>query len=161
MAGTILARAARARRVRAPEHRARQQDLELSPPPGLLAPSEIAALAPVTRQTPARNTFTGRTTGGRVARCGRHYCLKLAPERPRSGAFRDKACRRRVERMNRIIKGATVKPVLYGDYERLRRHLAEFIAAQNADRRLKTAKDLSRARQFRTRSDPSNSGINT
>jgi transposase-like protein len=47
-----------------------------------------------------------------------------------------------VERMNRTIKEATVKRFHYDDHGQLRRHLADFIAAYNFARRLKTLKGL-------------------
>jgi transposase InsO family protein len=47
-----------------------------------------------------------------------------------------------VERMNRTIKEATVKRFHYDDHDQLRAHLADFIAAYNFDRRLKTLKGL-------------------
>lgn len=47
-----------------------------------------------------------------------------------------------VERMNRTIKEATVKRFHYDDHDQLRRHLADFIAAYNFGRRLKTLKGL-------------------
>lgn len=47
-----------------------------------------------------------------------------------------------VERMNRTIKDATVKRFHYDDHEQLCRHLADFIAAYNYGRRLKTLKGL-------------------
>ena len=43
-----------------------------------------------------------------------------------------------VERMNRTIKNATVKRFHHDGHEQLRRHLADFIAAYNFARRLKT-----------------------
>lgn len=47
-----------------------------------------------------------------------------------------------VERMNRTIKEATVKRFHYDDHDQLRVHLADFIAAYNFGRRLKTLKGL-------------------
>ena len=47
-----------------------------------------------------------------------------------------------VERMNRTIKEATVKRFHYDDHDQLRNHLADFIAAYNFARRLKTLKGL-------------------
>ena len=47
-----------------------------------------------------------------------------------------------VERMNRTIKDATVKRVHYDDRDQLRRRLADFVAAYNFGRRLKTLKGL-------------------
>jgi transposase InsO family protein len=47
-----------------------------------------------------------------------------------------------VERMNRTIKEATVKRYHYDDHKQLRRHLADFVAAYNFGRRLKTLKGL-------------------
>src|SRR5690606_545717 len=47
-----------------------------------------------------------------------------------------------VERMNRTIKDATVKRFHYDDHDQLRRHLADFVAAYNFARRLKTLKGL-------------------
>jgi transposase InsO family protein len=44
--------------------------------------------------------------------------------------------------MNRTIKEATVKRFHYDDNDQLRRHLAEFVAAYNFGRRLKTLKGL-------------------
>jgi len=43
-----------------------------------------------------------------------------------------------VERMNRKIKEATVKRLHYDSHEQLRTHLADFMAAYNFARRLKT-----------------------
>jgi len=47
-----------------------------------------------------------------------------------------------VERMNRTIKEATVKRYHYDNHGQLRQHLADFIAAYNFGRRLKTLKGL-------------------
>src|SRR4051794_4810819 len=47
-----------------------------------------------------------------------------------------------VERMNRTIKDATVKRYHCDDHDQLRRHLADFVAAYNFARRLKTLKGL-------------------
>src|SRR5919107_4303409 len=47
-----------------------------------------------------------------------------------------------VERMNRTIKDATVKRYHYESHDQLRRHLAEFVAAYNFARRLKTLRGL-------------------
>ena len=47
-----------------------------------------------------------------------------------------------VERMNRTIKDATVKRYHYDDHAQLEQHLADFIAAYNFGRRLKTLKGL-------------------
>jgi transposase InsO family protein len=47
-----------------------------------------------------------------------------------------------VERMNRTIKDATVKRYHYESHDQLRRHLADFVAAYNFARRLKTLKGL-------------------
>src|SRR3954447_5399165 len=47
-----------------------------------------------------------------------------------------------VERMNRTIKDATVKRYHYDDHDQLRHHLADFVAAYNFARRLKTLKGL-------------------
>jgi transposase InsO family protein len=47
-----------------------------------------------------------------------------------------------VERMNRTIKEATVKRFHYDSHDQLRVHLADFIAAYNFGRRLKTLKGL-------------------
>lgn len=47
-----------------------------------------------------------------------------------------------VERMNRTIKEATVQRYHYDDHDQLRCHLADFIAAYNFARRLKTLKGL-------------------
>jgi transposase InsO family protein len=47
-----------------------------------------------------------------------------------------------VERMNRTIKEATVKRYHYDEHEQLRSHLADFVAAYNFARRLKTLKGL-------------------
>src|SRR3954447_4124176 len=52
-----------------------------------------------------------------------------------------------VERMNRTIKDATVKRYHYDDHDQLRRHLADFVAAYNFARRLKTLKGLTRSSQ--------------
>jgi transposase InsO family protein len=47
-----------------------------------------------------------------------------------------------VERMNRTIKEATVKRFHYATHEQLRTHLADFVAAYNFARRLKTLRGL-------------------
>jgi transposase InsO family protein len=47
-----------------------------------------------------------------------------------------------VERMNRTIKDATVKRFYYDEHEQRRQHLADFVAAYNFGRRLKTLKGL-------------------
>jgi hypothetical protein len=47
-----------------------------------------------------------------------------------------------VERMNRTIKDATVRRFYYESHDQLRKHLADFIAAYNFGRRLKTLKGL-------------------
>jgi transposase InsO family protein len=47
-----------------------------------------------------------------------------------------------VERMNRTIKDATVRRFHYGSHEQLRLHLADFLAAYNFARRLKTLRGL-------------------
>jgi transposase InsO family protein len=47
-----------------------------------------------------------------------------------------------VERMNRTIKDATVKRFYYEDHDQLRQHLADFVAAYNFARRLKTLRGL-------------------
>uniref|UniRef100_A4WY84 Integrase catalytic domain-containing protein n=1 Tax=Cereibacter sphaeroides (strain ATCC 17025 / ATH 2.4.3) TaxID=349102 RepID=A4WY84_CERS5 len=47
-----------------------------------------------------------------------------------------------VERMNRTIKDATVKRFHYGSHHQLRTHLADFMAAYNFARRLKTLNGL-------------------
>ena len=47
-----------------------------------------------------------------------------------------------VERMNRTIKEATVQRYHYDTHEQLARHLADFVAAYNFGRRLKTLKGL-------------------
>ena len=47
-----------------------------------------------------------------------------------------------VERMNRTIKEATVKRYHYGKHNQLRTHLADFVAAYNYARRLKTLRGL-------------------
>ncbi|KNH03430.1 integrase [Qipengyuania citrea LAMA 915] len=47
-----------------------------------------------------------------------------------------------VERMNRTIKEVTVKRYRYDNHDQLRKHLADFIAAYNFGRRLKTLKGL-------------------
>ena len=44
--------------------------------------------------------------------------------------------------MNRTIKDATVKRFHYASHDQLRRHLADFVAAYNFGRRLKTLKGL-------------------
>ncbi len=45
-------------------------------------------------------------------------------------------------RMNRTIKDATVKRFHYDDHDQLRQHLADFVAAYNFARRLKTLRGL-------------------
>jgi transposase InsO family protein len=47
-----------------------------------------------------------------------------------------------VERMNRTIKDATVRRFYYESHDQLRQHLADFVAAYNFGRRLKTLKGL-------------------
>ncbi len=47
-----------------------------------------------------------------------------------------------VERMNRTLKDATVKRFHYASHDQLRQHLADFVAAYNFGRRLKTLKGL-------------------
>jgi hypothetical protein len=47
-----------------------------------------------------------------------------------------------VERMNRTIKEATVQRFHYQSHQQLRQHLADFVAAYNFGRRLKTLKGL-------------------
>lgn len=47
-----------------------------------------------------------------------------------------------VERMNRTIKDATIKRFYYESHDQFRRHLADFVAAYNFARRLKTLKSL-------------------
>ena len=47
-----------------------------------------------------------------------------------------------LERMNRTIKDATVKRFYYESHDQLRSHLANFVAACNFGRRLKTLKGL-------------------
>ena len=47
-----------------------------------------------------------------------------------------------VERMNRTIKDATTKRFHYESHDQLRRHLADFVAAYNFAKRLKTLKGL-------------------
>ena len=47
-----------------------------------------------------------------------------------------------VERMNRTLKDATVKRYHYDNHDQLRRHLADFVAAYNFARRLKTPQGL-------------------
>jgi len=44
--------------------------------------------------------------------------------------------------MNRTIKDATVKRFYYESHDQLRQHLADFVAAYNFARRLKTLKGL-------------------
>jgi hypothetical protein len=44
--------------------------------------------------------------------------------------------------MNRTIKDATVKRFYYESHDQLRGHLADFVAAYNYGRRLKTLKGL-------------------
>lgn len=48
----------------------------------------------------------------------------------------------RVERMNRTIKDATVKRFHYDGHDQLRRHLNDFVDADNFGRRLKTLRGL-------------------
>jgi transposase InsO family protein len=47
-----------------------------------------------------------------------------------------------VERMNRTIKDATVKRCYYETHDQSQTHLANFLAAYNFARRLKTLSDL-------------------
>lgn len=44
--------------------------------------------------------------------------------------------------MNRTIKDATVRRFFYESHDQLRQHLADFVAAYNFGRRLKTLKGL-------------------
>ncbi len=71
--------------------------------------------------------------------------------------------------MNRTLKEATVKRYYYETHDQLRSHLADFVAAYNFARRLKTLygshplrihlQDLDkRARPIHPRSNPSNAG---
>jgi Integrase core domain len=48
----------------------------------------------------------------------------------------------KLERMNRTIKDATVKRYHYESHDQLVRHLADFVAAYNFARRLKTLNGL-------------------
>jgi hypothetical protein len=74
-----------------------------------------------------------------------------------------------VERMNLTIKEATVKRFRYDSHDQLRMHLADFMAAYNFARRLKTLDGLTpyeyiakklgfRARAIHPRSDPQDAG---
>lgn len=74
-----------------------------------------------------------------------------------------------VERMNRTIKDATVKRYHYDSHDQLRTHLADFIAAYNFARRLKTLSASHtlrirlqgldfRAGQFNPKPDQTNAG---
>jgi RNA-directed DNA polymerase len=73
-----------------------------------------------------------------------------------------------VERMNRTIKEATVRRFHYDSHDQLRTHLADFLAAYNFARRLKTLGGLAlrthlqnldiRARSIHPRSDPPDAG---
>ena len=73
-----------------------------------------------------------------------------------------------VERMNRTIKNATVKRFHYDDHAQLQRHLADFLAAYNFGRRLRTLKGLNpyefickqwtRAGTIQTQPAPPNAG---
>ena len=47
-----------------------------------------------------------------------------------------------VERMNRTLKEATVQRYHYDSHDQLRRHLADFLAAYNFAKRLKTLSGL-------------------
>jgi len=47
-----------------------------------------------------------------------------------------------VERMNRTLKEATVRPYYYESHAQLRQHLADFVSAYNFARRLKTLRGL-------------------
>ena len=47
-----------------------------------------------------------------------------------------------VERMNRTLKEATVNRYYYETHDQLRAHLADFLAAYNFGRRLKTLRGL-------------------
>ena len=47
-----------------------------------------------------------------------------------------------VERMNRTIKDATVKRFYYETHDQLQSHLADFVAAYNFAKRLKTLRGL-------------------
>jgi RNA-directed DNA polymerase len=70
--------------------------------------------------------------------------------------------------MNRTIKEATVRRFHYDSHDRLRTHLADFLAAYNFARRLKTLVFLAlrthlqnldiRARSIHPRSDPPDAG---
>jgi len=74
-----------------------------------------------------------------------------------------------VERMNRTIKEATVKRFHHDNHDQLRTHLADFMAAYNFARRLKTLSGLTpirmhlqdmdiRARQIHPKPDPPDAG---
>jgi hypothetical protein len=52
------------------------------------------------------------------------------------------------ERMNRTIKEATVKRFYYETHDHLRQHLADFVAADNFARRLKTLRALPLMKAF-------------
>ena len=69
-----------------------------------------------------------------------------------------------VERMNQTIKGATVKRYHYESHDQLVRHLADFVAAYNFARRLKTLTGSPlrvRLQTIQIESAPPNAGTNT
>ena len=83
--------------------------------------------------------MTASVTPGRAARA--------TPKAPRAASYTtgwDTApwTNGQVERMNRTIKDATVKRFHYEDHDQLRTHLADFMAAYNFSRRLKTLNGL-------------------
>src|SRR4051812_9522061 len=71
--------------------------------------------------------------------------LTIAPIRGSAGCQGTEAImpdNGQVERMNRTIKDATVKRFHYATHDQLRTHLADFVAAYNFARRLKTLRGL-------------------
>ena len=62
--------------------------------------------------------------------------------RHRTSTDKGEASLGQVERMNRTIKEATVKRFHYNDHAQFEAHLADFIAAYNFGRRLKTLRGL-------------------
>jgi transposase InsO family protein len=84
-----------------------------------------------------RGGVTARWRGHPFDRIGRHHGIGhrlTQPNHPWTNG--------QVERMNRIIKEATVKRFFYDTHEQLKAHLSDFIAAHNFARRLKTLRGL-------------------
>jgi transposase InsO family protein len=90
-------------------------------------------------------TFPPRYAGGPTAR----YMTHMFDMRCRENGIEHRLTKVKhpwtngqVERMNRTIKEATVQRFHYDDHQQLEAHLADFVAAYNFGRRLKTLKGL-------------------